>query len=416
MASINGLNDFLNSPLADGLLLTKGLALFVLFLLAVRYLPDFARNLTLLLTSVALIEVATSPFYTFGFVGFTGLLYYGLFWLQWSPRKRIWCRVIALTMAASYFLLLAWRALDSPWTGAHVHDFGIAYALFRLLSVILDVGAGRPLPSDPLEFFVYAFFLPTFFKGPIERLDEFRQNLVGRPVLDWGETGSNLIRIGLALVKGLAAFRFFTIDWQTFFEHPQTLSYPALLWGMYARAISFYILASAYNDLTIGGCALAGYRISENYDYPYFQRNLAEFWRRWHMTLVRFLKDYVYIPLGGNRNHVYRNTLIVFLAIALWHRVTPAFVFWGLWHGLGMCALRGWQNFWKGVEGRTEPSFFGTLQDWARRYPAAVRIASTLFTFHFVALGWLPFWGGCPQGVSVLLRIVSGNRWWIQPW
>lgn len=416
MPHMPGLNEFLTAPLIPGLIIVRWLPLFAVFLLVIRYLPDFARNLTLLLASITLIEIQTSPFYTFGFIAGTGLLYYGLFWLQWNARKKFWSRLIAIILVAFYFLLMNAKILSSPWTGPHVHDFGVAYALIRLLSVVLDVGNGRPLPSDPLEFFVFAFFFPTFFKGPIERLDEFRENLLGRPVLTVADTGSNLIRIAGALLKGWVASRFFTFDWATLFDHPQLLAYTDLLWGMYARAISFYLLVSAYNDLTIAMCALAGYRISENYDYPYFQRNLAEFWRRWHMALVRFLRDYVYIPLGGNRRHVSLNYLIVFLVIAMWHVVSPAFACWGLWHGLGMCLLRVWQNFWKKVETRTDPSLAGSLQAWARRYPLMTRTASTLLTFHFVALGWLPFWGGFPQGPSLILRLVSGNRLTLFVW
>src|SRR5579885_2733083 len=349
------LNALFLSPLFDHVLLTKGLVFFAVFLLAVRFLPDFARNLTLVLTSLALIEIATSPFYTFGFVAISGLLYYGLFWLQWSGRRKIYGYAIALGLIALYFLCLDLPQLRSPWTGQMVHKFGIAYSLYRLLSVTLEVANGRQLPSDPLEFFVYAFFVPTFFQGPIERLHDFRTNLTSetRPLLTWDETGSNLIRILCAMAKGWAATRFFELDWTTYFDYPQHLSYAFLVWGMYARAIGFYLFVSAANDLTIGMSALAGYRIHENYDYPYFKRNLALFWRSWHMTLTRFARDYIYIPLGGNRRHVSLNYLIVFLAIAMWHVTSPAFLIWGLWHGLGMCVLRLWQNFWKRVEAKS---------------------------------------------------------------
>ena len=134
------------------------------------------------------------------------------------------------------------------------------------------------------------------------------------------------------------------------------------------------------------------------------------------MTLVRFLRDYLYIPLGGNRRHVYLNYLLIFMAIALWYVTGSAFVIWGLWHGLGMCALRLWQNLWKKVGLQKVPGTFCSLQRWAGRHPLTVRISSTLFTFHFVALGWLPFWGGHPQGLSMILRILSGNRWRLFEW
>lgn len=412
------LNDFLISPLFDHILLTKGLVLFTLFLLAIRFLSPFARNLTLLLASLVLIEIVTSPFYTFAFVAFTGGLYYLLFWIQWSGRKKLYSHLIAGGLVLFYFLLLDLPAFETPWTGSMVHRFGIAYSLFRLLAVTLDVGRGKPLPPDPLDFFVYAFFFPTFFMGPIERLDEFRKNISDetRPSLSWSETGSNLIRIATAFAKGWVVLRFLELDWKTYFDTPQNLSYGFLLWGMYARSVGWYLIASAANDFTIACGALAGYRISENYDYPYFRRNLAEFWRTFHMTVIRFMRDYLYIPLGGNRRHLYRNLLIVFMAIALWHQTTAAFVIWGLWHGMGICALKLWQDFWKRVELHKVPGTLCKAQRWGRRHPTLVRVASTVITFHYVSLGWLPFFGGHPQGLSMILRLISGNRWRLFEW
>ncbi len=415
------LNEIFTSPVFDGLLLNKSLVIFTVLLLTVRFLPDFARNLTILLSSVAVIEIITSPFYTFGFVATTGLIYYGLFWLQWHPRKSFWSHVIAVGLVVLYFFLLdlpmvspAWV---SPWIGPFVHRFGVAYGLFRMLSVTLDVGRGKPLPSDPLEFFVYAFFAPTFFQGPIERLDEFRKNLSSemRPLLSWPETGSQFIRIAVAILKGWVATHYLELDWKTYFDYPQHLSYGTLVWGLYARAFGFYLFVSAANDLTIACCALAGYRISENYDYPYFRKNLAEFWRTWHMTLTRFTRDYLYIPLGGKKRHIYRNYAIVFLAIAMWHVTSWAFLIWGLWHGLGMCFLKMWQDFWKRVEAK-DGGPLRNLQLWGRSHPRMVTMLSVLVTFHYVALGWLPFWGGHPQGLSMLLRILSGNHWTLFIW
>lgn len=413
---MNELNAFLISPLFEGVLLTKSLVLFTFFLLSIRFLPDFSRKLILLMVSLILIDIATSPVYLTALIFFAGTLYYLLFWLQWNPRKRRYSFILSAAIGIFYFLLLDLPALSSPWTGPMVHRFGVAYSLFRFLQVTLDVGRGEPLPADPLDYFIHVFFVPTFFQGPIERLGEFRNNLTDRPPLSWGETGSSLIRIGTAFIKGWATLKFFELDWKAYFDYPQASSYAFLLWGMYARAIGFYLFVSAANDLTIACCAIAGYRIHENYDYPYFRRNLALFWRSWHMTLVRFIRDYIYIPLGGNRRHVYLNYLIIFFAIAMWHVTSKAFIIWGLWHGVGMCALRAWQNFWKKVEARNPSDPFRSCQLWARRHPSTIRIVSTIFTFHYVALGWLPFWGGHPQGLGMIVRILTGNHWKLFEW
>jgi D-alanyl-lipoteichoic acid acyltransferase DltB (MBOAT superfamily) len=409
------LNDFLISPVLPYTLLSKGLILFTFFLLLIRFLPDFPRNLILLLVSLALIDIATSPFYVFLFIVMVGMVYYALLWIQWSRWKKEICYAMAGLLVVLFFLFMDLPAFRSPWTGSMVHRFGIAYSLFRILSVILDVGRGEPLPVEPLEYFLFCFFIPTFSQGPIERLGEFRQNLEGRPSLTWSETGSNLIRIAGAFLKGWVVLRFLSFDWKAYFDYPQQFSYGFLVWGMYVRAISFYLFVSAANDLTIACSAIAGYHLHENYDYPYFKRNLAGFWRSWHMTLVRFLRDYIYIPLGGNRRRIYFNYFLVFMSIALWHVTSAAFVIWGLWHWSGMCFLKGWQNFWKKIEEK-ESGFLRGSQLWARRHPRWTFLVGVLVTFHFVALSWMPFWGGHPQGLSMILRLISGNHWKLFVW
>jgi len=401
------LNVFLISPLFDHVLLSKGLVFFTIFLLLIRFFPEFPRKLILLLVSLVLIEIATSPLYVFLFILFTGGIYYLLlYWVQWSPKKKEISYVLSGVVVLLYFLFLDLPAFHTPWTGQMVHIYGISYSLYRILALILDVGRGVALPTDPLDYFVFTFFVPTFFQGPIERLQEFKDNLVDGMSLSWRETGSYLIRISVAFVKGWIFLRFFQLDWKNYFDYPQQFSYSYLVIGMYVRAISFYLFASAANDFTISCCGLAGYKVHENFDSPYFKRNLAQFWRAWHMTLTRFARDYIYIPLGGNKKHIYWNYLIVFMFIALWHVTSPAFVIWGLWHGVGLCVLKLWQDFWQKRGGSS----------FSKKFPRITAFCSGLFTFHYVALGWLPFWGGHPQGLSMILRILSGNHWKLFVW
>jgi hypothetical protein len=180
MPTMTGLNDYLTAFLA-----TAGIASALLLIL--RLLPEFARNLTVLLASLAAIEIFTSPFYVFGLVATTGLVYYALFWLQWNPRKSLYCWLIACTLAGLLITLFF-------WTGTLVNLCGAVFLSFRLLAVTWSVGRGRPLPSDPLEFFVYAFFFPTFFVVPLQSLDGFRTSQWKRP-----------FRQFLRIVLGLAA-------------------------------------------------------------------------------------------------------------------------------------------------------------------------------------------------------------------
>ncbi len=185
---MTGLNDYLTAFLA-----TLGISSVLLLLL--RLLPDFARNLTVLLASLAAIEIFTSPFYVFGLIAATGLVYYALFWLQWNPRKSFYCRLIAAALSGLLIVLFLWG-------GKLAGLFGAVFLVVRLLTVTWGVGRGRPLPSDPLEFFIYAFFFPTFFIVPLQSLDAFRAS-------QWKGFFSQFLR----MVLGLAAlFLFQFID------------------------------------------------------------------------------------------------------------------------------------------------------------------------------------------------------------
>ncbi|QQR81635.1 MAG: hypothetical protein IPJ69_05880 [Deltaproteobacteria bacterium] len=189
--------------------------------------------------------------------------------------------------------------------------------------------------------------------------------------------GSQLIRLITGGVKCYVVFRI------------QIFHSDFIVWKMYLNAISFYLAVSAASDFTIASCALAGYRLNENYDYPYFKRNLSQFWRSWHKTVSYWFRDYVYIPLGGNK-HLYRNILIVFLLAALWYEASPAGLLWALWHILGLWILKFWQSFWEKVEGR-HSGFLKNIQNFSRAYPKTTQCVSVLITFHYVILGWLPF-------------------------
>jgi len=240
---MTGLNEFLPPILHDLLLGWGG---FALLLLLIRFLPDFARNLTLLLASLAAIEIFTSPFFTFGMVAVTGLVYYGIFWLQWNDRKQVYCRLISaslLIFLAGILTLFRFLPALSP-----LPAFGAVFLAMRLIRVSWSVGQGHPLPSDPLEFFVYAFFFPTFFLGPLDHLDAFRKNLTSdhRPPLSWPQAGLGLGRTALGLVKIALVVRFL----------PLTLS-------PLGAAALFGGLSGCY-DLILGSSEVVGFRISEN--------------------------------------------------------------------------------------------------------------------------------------------------------
>jgi len=212
---------------------------------------------------------------------------------------------------------------------------GLSFFTFTALSYILDVLAGRaPAQGNLLSFTLYMSFFPKIMSGPIVRYEEMAPQLRDRTVSAAGAgRGMGLFFVGLMkkvlLADNLgAAFSAVT-------ALPAMSSLTAIL-GMVFYSFELYFDFSGYSDMAIGLAAMFGFRFEKNFDYPYRSRSIAEFWRRWHISLGAWFREYVYIPLGGNRRGAARqilNLLIVWLLTGLWHGASWTFVVWGLWHG-----------------------------------------------------------------------------------
>lgn len=164
-------------------------------------------------------------------------------------------------------------------------------------------------------------------------------------------------------------------------QTPDVVTVPGLWMATYAYAIKIYFDFAGYSDLAIGAALLFGYRVPENFDSPYLRRNLSEFWRHWHISLSSWIRDYLFIPLGGSRVPRPRaalNLLLVMALCGLWHGAAWNFVAWGLWHGAGL----------------------GVLRLWPRPLP---RLLATFLTFQYVCLGWVLF--AAPSLSAALLAL-----------
>ena len=180
--------------------------------------------------------------------------------------------------------------------------------------------------------------------------------------------------------------------WEAPLGHPVWL-----LWLMtYGYALQILFDFSGYSDIAIGSARLFGFHVPENFNYPYLQRNIGDFWRTWHMSLTSWITDYVYIPLGGNRRGVSRtqwNRLIAMALCGLWHGAAVHFVLWGLYHGLG---LNVYQAYRRARERIGVPSF-----------GVAGRVGATLLTFHFVCVGWVLFVTDATTAQAVMRRLLG---------
>ena len=283
---------------------------------------------------------------------------------------------------------------------------GISFYCFQAVSYLIDVRRRRIASAGLLDVATWLSFFPTVTSGPITRATEFMPQLAavadGRSV----DTGRALWLIARGLVKKLviASYLATTITERAFAD-PKSFNSLVLLIAVYAYAVQIYADFSGYTDMAIGLAALLGFRLPENFNLPYTATSVQDFWARWHMTLSRWLRDYLFAPLTGRRAdrpvRAYAGIVVVMLLAGLWHGAAWGFVVFGGIHGVAMARER-WSRQRRRVLRRPVPV----------RTPMR-ELAARVSTFHIVCLGWIFFAahtiGG---GVDVLSGLV---RNWTLP-
>lgn len=222
---------------------------------------------------------------------------------------------------------------------------GISFYTFMTLSYTVDVYK-REIPVER-DFIRFAFFIGFFahlIAGPIVRAKDLLPQIGMRSWVTRQQASRAIWLIAVGIVKkGIVADALGRGIVDRVFESPDLLSSADILIGLYTYTIQIYLDFSAYSDMAIGSALLLGYHLPDNFDRPYQSRSIGEFWRRWHMTMSSFLRDYVYFPLGGARGtnfQVYRNLFITFFLIGLWHGASWNFALYGTGHALAMILAR----------------------------------------------------------------------------
>jgi len=280
---------------------------------------------------------------------------------------------------------------------------GISFFTFHAISYVIDIGRGqlRPLRLDELA--LYMSFFPHLVAGPIVRASELAPQLRARSDPRRIPSGEAFRLIAFGLFKKVVVSSFVATELvDPVFGAPAAHGPLDLLVGVYAYAIQIYADFSGYTDIAIGCALLLGIRFPQNFDAPYRALSLHDFWRRWHMTLSRWLRDYLYIPLGGNRDGVrrtYRNLMLTMVIGGLWHGAATTFLVWGAIHGGFLTIERYVKLRWS--EQVPEPVL-----------PAPVTaVLQWLLTFHVVCLAWIFFRAdSVGTAAEVLSGIVSGTQ------
>jgi alginate O-acetyltransferase complex protein AlgI len=252
---------------------------------------------------------------------------------------------------------------------------GISFYTFKSMSYTIDVYRRAIKPVDSLiEYAMFVTFFPDLIAGPIVRASVFLPQLdrdIG-PTVARLRAGASRFAIGLG--KKLLIADQCAVVANTVFASPATWSCFDAWCGLIAYSLQIYCDFSGYSDMAIGTATMIGYDLPQNFRMPYLAASVADFWRRWHITLSEWLRDYLYIPLGGNRKgtgRIYVNLIVTMLLGGLWHGASWNFVLWGCLHGAALAAHRAWR------------AAFPTL-----RMP---RIVATPMTTMFVVLCWVPF-------------------------
>ncbi|AVP99022.1 MBOAT family protein [Ahniella affigens] len=256
---------------------------------------------------------------------------------------------------------------------------GISFYTFQSMSYTIDVYRGELAPRKSLlDYALFIAFFPQLVAGPIVRASEFFAELDHPKRLPWKEISYALILIALGFVKKVVLADSLA-EWADPIWAAVALREPAfVLAAVYSFAFQIYFDFSGYTDIAIGIALLMGFRFPQNFNYPYAATSLQDFWRRWHMTLSRWLRDYLYIPLGGNRYGPTRtqvNLLLTMLLGGLWHGASWNFVIWGGIHGL-------WLAF--------ERLLLFRIPGWNSPSPIIV-LLRWLLTFHVVCFAWIFF-------------------------
>ena len=279
---------------------------------------------------------------------------------------------------------------------------GISFFTFHALSYVIDIGRGQLRPIRLDEMALYMSFFPHLVAGPIVRASELTPQLRRRadPRAIPSAEAFRLIAFGLAK-KVVVSSYLATELVDPVFGAPGAHAPLELLVAVYAYAIVIYADFSGYTDIAIGCALLLGIRFPQNFDAPYRALSLQDFWRRWHMTLSRWLRDYLYFPLGGSRSGVrrtYRNLFLTMVLGGLWHGAAVTFVVWGAIHGGFLALERVARERWRALY--PEPVL----------PPPVSAVLRWVLTFHVVCLAWIFFRAdSLGTALDVLAGLLTGS-------
>jgi len=273
-----------------------------------------------------------------------------------------------------------------------VLPLGISFFTFTQIAFLVDSYKSEAHEYDFLNYSLFVTFFPHLLAGPIihhrEMMPQFDR--VRNKALDYKNISAGLLLFSMGLFKKVIIADSLSVWANAGFDSTASLSLIEAWFTSLSYTMQLYFDFSGYTDMALGAALLFNIKLPVNFNSPYMALDIQDFWHRWHMTLSRFLRDYVYIPLGGNRvgePRVYRNLMITFLVGGLWHGAGWTFVFWGFLHGMAMLVHRAWKQ-----AGLSMP-----------------KAAAWFLTFNFVNIAWVFFRANDFNGALRVLKGMAGT-------
>ena len=276
--------------------------------------------------------------------------------------------------------------IKSIWTLNIILPVGISFYTFQTMSYTIDIYRKKLKPTkDFISFASFVSFFPQLVAGPIERATNLLPQILNKREFRYeqGVQGLRLILWGLFKKVVIADSLSPTVD--DIFSNYQDFSGGTLWLGAIYFAFQIYCDFSGYSDIAIGTSKLFGFEIMSNFRFPYFSRNIGEFWRRWHISLSTWFRDYLYIPLGGSKEGKWksiRNIFVIFIVSGFWHGANWTFIFWGLFHSI---------LFLPSFFFKTNRKYVSSVIAENTLLPKAKEFFQVLITFIFVTIGWVFF-------------------------
>lgn len=355
-------------------------AIFFFIFISLYYAASNLKKNAICFQRVFLL-LASATFYAFADVKFLPFLAYSIAVSyfartisgQGKKSKIIFMALVVADLAP----LLFFKYAPKDWHKGIIFPLGLSFFTFQSLSYIFDCRSKKiEAEKSVLDVALFVSFFPVISSGPIQRAPNLMPQLKALHKFDYDNAtdGMKLFAWGLfkkfCVADAIAVYVDYVYDGNTLFNQ----SGLALLSAAIFYAFQIYCDFSAYSDMAIGVARFMGFDAGKNFDHPYLAESVGDFWRRWHISLSTWLRDYVYIPLGGSRvalPRIYFNLLATFLVSGIWHGSTWNFVIWGLLHGLFQCAGRATKGFWEKA-----------------KLPPFVRI---IITFCLVSFAWVFF-------------------------